>query len=155
NLATSLAISGRRTVILEMDLRKPKISQIFNIDTTSPGISDYLSSDIPANKIVTQSDTTANLFVISNGHIPPNPSELLEKDRLNELIDWLRERFDDILIDSPPLHLVTDAMIIARVTDVSLYIIKQGYTGKAELNFIKDVFQKAKLPKMNIIFNGI
>jgi len=155
NLATSLAISGRRTVILEMDLRKPKISQIFNIGTNTPGISDYLSSDIPANLIVTQSDKISNLAVIGSGHVPPNPSELLEKDRLNELIDWLRERYDDILIDSPPLHLVTDAMIIAKIADVSLYIIKQGYTGKAELNFIKEVFQNAKLPNMNIIFNGI
>jgi len=155
NLAASLAASGRKTVILEMDLRKPKISSIFNLPTEHPGISDYLSSDIPTTDIIQPSGMVSNLDVIGAGYIPPNPSELLEKDRLNNLILSLKDEYDDILIDSPPLHLVTDAMIIARLADVSLYIIKQGYTGKSELEFIREVYEDEKLPKMNIIFNGI
>jgi capsular exopolysaccharide synthesis family protein len=155
NLAASLAASGRKTVILEMDLRKPKISSIFDLQTSGPGISDFLSSDMPVQQIIQPSGVVSNLDIIGAGHIPPNPSELLEKDRLEELITYLRERYDDVLIDSPPLHLVTDAMIIARFVDVSLYVIKQGYTGKSELSFIREVYDGGKLPKMNIIFNGI
>ncbi len=155
NLAASLSLSGRKTVILEMDLRKPKIAAFFNVDQAHLGISDYLSSDIGLDRILFKSTEIENLYIIPSGHIPPNPSELLEKDRLKELINELRNKFDDIIIDSPPLHLVTDAMIIARFVDVSLYVIKQGHTGKAELSFIRDINQQHKLPNMNIVFNGI
>lgn len=154
NLSVSLARAGRKTVILEMDLRKPKISSMFNLPKEKPGISDYLSSDIDIADII-QSSVLENLDVIGSGHTPPNPSELLEKDRLEQLITLLRGIYDDVLIDSPPLHLVTDAFIIARVADVSLYVIRQGYTGKSELSFIRDVKEDGKLPKMNIIFNGV
>ena len=155
NIAASLALSGRKTVILEMDLRKPKISGIFNSPTENMGVSDFLSSDIAMEDIVVPYQDIPNLSIINSGHIPPNPSELLERERLVEMITWLRENFDDILIDSPPLHLVTDAMIIARFVDVSLYVIRQGYTGMDELSYIKDVYQSNKLPNMNIVFNGI
>ena len=155
NIAASLALSGRKTVILEMDLRKPRISGIFNSQTEHIGISDFLSSDISMEEIVVPYKSIPNLSIISSGHIPPNPSELLERERLAEMITWLRENYDDILIDSPPLHLVTDAMIIARFVDVSFYVIRQGYTGMDELNYIKDIYDSDKLPNMNIVFNGI
>ncbi|MCQ6956322.1 GumC family protein [Mucilaginibacter aquariorum] len=154
NLAVSLANTGRRTVILEMDLRRPKISSIFNLDKKHQGISEYLASDMSVNDIV-QATNIENLFVLSSGDIPPNPSELLEKDRLEQLLDALRETFDDIIIDSPPVHLVTDAIIISRVTDVSLYIIRQGETSRSELSFIREIYEDEKLPKMNVIFNGV
>jgi len=154
NLSVSLARVGRKTVILEMDLRKPKISSVFNLPKGPPGISEYLSSDIDISTIV-QPSGIENLDVIGCGHIPPNPSELLEKNRLEQLVKTLRATYDDVLIDSPPLHLVTDAFIIARVADVSLYVIRQGYTGKSELSFIRDIKEDLKLPKMNIIFNGV
>lgn len=155
NIAASLALSGRKTVILEMDLRKPKISGIFNSNSEHIGISDYLSSEISMEDIIVPYQDIPNLSIISSGHIPPNPSELLERERLVEMITWLRENYDDILIDSPPLHLVTDAMIIARFVDVSLYIIRQGYTGMDELSYIREIYHSDKLPNMNIVFNGI
>ncbi len=155
NLAASLAASGRKTVILEMDLRKPKISKIFNLTTNHLGISEFLSSDLSVDKIIQPSGVNPDLYVVGSGHVPPNPSELLEKNRLNELISHLKDTYDDIIIDSPPLHLVTDAMIIAKFVDVSLYIIKQGHTGKSELSFIRRLQEDEKLPNMNIIFNGI
>jgi tyrosine-protein kinase Etk/Wzc len=154
NLAASLAVSGRKTVILEMNLRKPTISKSLNI-SKNPGIIDFLSSDIETEEIIQPSGIIDNLDIIGSGQTASNPSELLEKERLEELIDDLKERYDDIIIDSPPMHLVTDAMIIAKLADVSLYIIRQGHTGKSELNFISDIHQAEKLPNMNIVFNGI
>lgn len=155
NLAISLAGTGRKTIILEMDLRRPTILKVFNINRKHQGISDFLSSNISIDEIVQHSEIINDLDFIGSGTLPPNPSELLEKDRLEQLISYLREKYDDILIDTPPLHLVTDARIISRVADVSLYIVRQGRTGKDELEFIKEVYDANKLPKMNIIFNGV
>ncbi|OKS86395.1 GumC family protein [Mucilaginibacter polytrichastri] len=155
NLAVSLAATGRKTVIMEMDLRKPKILKIFNLSNSNPGISEFLSSNISVDAIINPSGKIANLDVIGCGQIPTDPSELLEHERLVELISELKDRYDDIIIDTPPLHLVTDAMIIAKLADVSLYIIRQGYTGKNELDFISEIEQTEKLPNMQIVFNGI
>jgi capsular exopolysaccharide synthesis family protein len=155
NIAVSLAVSGRKTVLLEMDLRKPKLAAVFNISAKHKGISEFLSSEIDVKAIIQPSGLDKNLDFIGCGDIPTNPSELLEKERLNKLINDLRALYDDIIIDSPPLHLVTDAMIIAKYTDVTLYVIRQGHTGKAELNFIDDIYFEEKLPNMNIVFNGI
>lgn len=94
-------------------------------------------------------------MVIGAGAIPENPSELLIGNELDILIRDLRNEYDDILIDTPPLHLVTDASILARVCDATLYLIKQGYTNKSELKFIKQVINEDQLPNLNIVFNGI
>lgn len=155
NLAVSLAATDRKTVILEMDLRKPKILKAFNLPNNKPGISEFLSSGISIDSIINPSGKITNLDVLGCGKIPIDPSELLENERLPELISQLKERYDDIIIDTPPLHLVTDAMIIAKLADVSLYIIRQGYTGKNELDFISEIEQSDKLPNMQIVFNGI
>lgn len=154
-LASSLASVGKKTIILEMDLRKPKIARLFNLTSEHAGISEFLSSDCSIKEIIRPSGIMANLDIIGCGHVPPNPSELLEKDRLHEMIDYLRSEYDDIFIDSPPLHLVTDAMIISRLADVTLYVIKQGHTGKAELDFINGIYASGKIKNMHIIFNGI
>jgi tyrosine-protein kinase Etk/Wzc len=154
NLGVSLAASGRKTVILEMDLRKPKITAIFDLPSNHPGISEFLSSKQGIDNII-QPSGIANLDIIGSGQIPSDPSELLEKETLAILVAKLKEGYDDVIIDTAPLHLVTDAMIIARLADVTLYVIRQGYTGKDELVFIKDVYETGKLPNMNIVFNGI
>lgn len=154
NIAASLAASGKKTVILEMDLRKPKISGIFDLPTNHAGISEYLSGNATLDQIL-QPVPNSNLLVIGSGKTPTDPSELLESDRLVQLITELRTKFDDVIIDSPPLHLVTDAMIIARIVDASVYVMRQGYTSKDELNFISDIYEQDKLPNLSIVFNGI
>jgi len=80
---------------------------------------------------------------------------LLECDELEKLINYLKANYDDVLIDTPPIHLVTDALIIARVADASLYIIRQGYTDKSELDFLNEINGQERFPQMHIIFNGI
>jgi len=155
NLAASLAASGKKTVVLEMDLRKPKVLAIFDLPSNHPGISEFLSGQAEISNIIQPSGKINHLDVIGSGKIPSDPSELLEGDKLITLITGLRERYDNVVIDTAPVHLVTDAMIIAKLADVNLYVIRQGYTGKDELTFMQNYAENNKLPNLNIVFNGI
>lgn len=156
SLGTAIAVSGRKTIVLELDLRKPKISKTFDLNPEHLGISDFLSGEITdVQKIIQTTTIRPNLFVIGAGTLPENPSELLENYRMSELIDLLKTEFDDILLDTPPVHLVTDAMILADLCDVTLYIVRQGYTSKEELDYIKRLSREKRLPKLNIVFNGV
>lgn len=155
NLAVTLAFADRKTVLLEMDLRKPKVSVNFGLSPDHPGIGNYLtgqSSDIPS---LVQPSGIPGLDIMSCGEIVPNPSELLERNKLNEMIAALKAIYDDILIDTPPIHLVTDAVIISRTVDASLYVVRQGFTSRHELEFISELNKKNRFPKLNIVFNGI
>jgi tyrosine-protein kinase Etk/Wzc len=155
NLAVTLAYASRKTIILEMDLRKPKISGVFNLSPEHPGISDYLVETHKDLSKLIQPSGIPGLDVLGCGPIQPNPSELLEKDKLDELINKLKETYDDVLIDSPPIHLVTDAYIIARTANAAVYMIRQGHTLKDELEFINEVDKANRFPKFTLVFNGI
>jgi tyrosine-protein kinase Etk/Wzc len=154
NLALTFAISGKRTVVLEMDLRKPKLTR--NLENPNPvGISNYLIGLATAEDIISKSTINNNLYIISSGPIPPNPAELLMSEKLNELILVLREQFDIVIIDSPPIGLVTDSLIISEHIDASLYIVRQSHTPKFYLTTIADVYLNKKMKKLSIVFNGI
>lgn len=155
NLAVALAASGRKTVILELDLRRPKILKIFDLPSNHAGLSNYLQNTAVLNEILQPSGVNPNLDVIGSGPIPSNPSELLEKQKIEELVSSLKMIYDDIILDTPPVQLVTDALILSRLTDVTLYIIRQGHTSKALFPYMENIFQKQQLPNVNIIFNGI
>lgn len=155
NLAVTLAYATRKTIILEMDLRKPKISISFGLSPEHPGIGNYLTEETTDISKLIQPSGIQGLDVLSCGPILPNPSELLEKDTLDRLINELKERYDEIIIDSPPIHLVTDALIIARLADASLYVVRQGYTHKYELEFVNEINETKRFPKFSIVFNGV
>jgi len=152
NIAASVAMSGRKTIILELDLRKPKISKIFNLTQQQPGLSDLLSGRATKDEITRPSGIHPNLYVMSAGSTPDNPSELLGNKEMADLIDDLRFEYDNIIIDSPPLHLVTDAMVVAPLCDISLFVVRHNFTPKSELEFIEEVFKSKKLPNMKLIF---
>lgn len=154
NVATALAMAGRKTVILELDLRKPKIAKYLKLKTRT-GLSNYFIGQIPKEEIVQQSGVHENLYVITSGPIPPNPAELLEQKGMDELIDWLKTRFDEIIIDTPPIGLVTDALILARLADASIYVVRHGVTLKTQVLAIEELYREKKFPKLNIIHNGI
>ncbi len=155
NLAVTLAYASRKTVLLEMDLRKPKISVNFGLSAEHAGISDYLAGKHSDLQQLIQPSGIPGLDILGCGAIQPNPSELLEKEKLDDLINALKEIYDDVIIDSPPIHLVTDALIIARVADVSLYVVRQSYTHKYELEFANEINEAGRFPKFSIIFNGV
>jgi capsular exopolysaccharide synthesis family protein len=155
NLGIVLSLAGKKTILLELDLRRPTFLSQFNMDKKSLGLTDYLIGNATKSQIIQPLAISDNLFIIASGNIPPNPSELLEKDELKALINDLKLEFDHILIDSPPVHLLTDAMIVAPMCDVSLYLIRQDYTPKIELEFIKELYMEKKLPRISLIFNAV
>ncbi len=154
NAAISLSLTGDKVVLLEFDLRKPKISKPLGI-ARDPGLSNYLIGKATEEEIVKPHATITNLWVVPSGPIPPNPAELLTGTRLTELIAYLKERFDYIIIDSPPVAAVTDAKILAGIADATIYIIRHNYTNYVFLNLLNDIYQKKGLPNINIVFNGI
>lgn len=155
NLSLSLANSGKKTIVLELDLHKPELAEIFGLAKANPGISDFLKGTATITDIIQNSGKNPDLDIIGGGTAIQNPFELLEKNEFKELILHLSNIYDEIIIDSPPVHLVPDAMILARFADLTLYMVRQGVTGKVELKYIKELFNKKLFPKINIIFNGI
>ena len=155
NLGVAMAYSGRKTVLVELDLRKPKLAEVFEIDIAHPGITDFLNGKASVDEIIQNSRLEPTLDVIGSGTLAHNPSELLERQQLADLIMSLRDIYDDVIIDSPPVHLVPDAMIISRVADMTLYMIRQGYTKADELEFVKELNKQNQLVNINIIFNSI
>ena len=155
NLAATLAVSGRKTVILELDMRKPQIYKNFQLNTNQRGLSDLISGQATIEEIIQPSGYNDNLFIITAGTATFNPSEMLEQEGIDSLIEYLRINYDDILLDTPPMNIVTDAMVLSRVSDVTLYVIRQGITKAWELDVTEKLFQQQQVPKMNIVFNGI
>jgi tyrosine-protein kinase Etk/Wzc len=155
NLGAVLASTGKKVVILELDLRRAKLSEAFGLSRPHPGITDYVLNKATINDIIRPSGVVPSLDIVSAGSDTSNPSELLEDDRLTTLITELRKSYHTILIDSPPLHLVTDAMILSRLAQFTLYIIRQGITKKNELKFIKELNLEGVMPNMHIVFNGV
>ncbi|MDB4919106.1 tyrosine-protein kinase [Mucilaginibacter sp.] len=155
NLGIALAFAFKKTIILELDMRKPRVAQALGLSSEESGISEYLNGRAELSDIIRPAGSILNLDIIACGSIVNNPSELLEKKELEELIAVLRKDYDDIILDSPPVHLVPDAIILSRIADVTLYVIRQGTTDKAELEFINQLDEQKQLHNINIIFNGI
>ena len=140
---------------MELDLRKPKISNYLGIDNSN-GFSNYIiSNDMPISSIIVPTNAHENLFLISSGPIPPNPTELILDSRSDDLFAKVRKEFDYILIDAPPVGLVTDAQLMDRFSDMSLYIVRQNYTFKEQLKIANDFYKNKKIKKMSIVVNDI
>ena len=134
NMATAYALSGKTTILLGLDLRKPKIFGDFNI-TNDKGIVNYLIDDETLDS-VTFKTHIENLSVIPSGPIPPNPSELLMSERLTNLITHLRQHYDIIILDTPPLGLVADALQLSSFADATIFMIRLDYTKKGMLQLV-------------------
>ncbi|MDO3628844.1 polysaccharide biosynthesis tyrosine autokinase [Mucilaginibacter sp. BT774] len=155
NLASVLGLGGKKVVMIELDLRKPKLSSNINMDHTY-GFTEYaVSSSIQFSDIIKSTDISDDVYLISAGRIPPNPAELLLSNRLKELITELKRDFDYIIIDSAPIGLVSDALLIGKYVDVSLYIVRQGYTYKTQLNILNELVATQKFKRSYIVMNDI
>lgn len=154
NLASIYALYGKKTILLGFDLRKPRIYQDFGL-TNNVGISSYLSNkEETLDNIIQTSSALPSLDIITAGPIPPNPAELIASSKCDELFEELKKRYDYILIDTPPLGLVTDSFLLMRHSDVNLFIVRQGITNKNIFgSVIKDLEDRDI--KVSIIINGI
>lgn len=155
NLCVTQALAGKKVLLLELDLRKPS-AQFDEIESSEEGVVNYLID--PATKLDNIIENTGlhhNFDVIRCGPKPPNPSELILSDRLRELVKILRERYDFILLDTPPVGVVADALQIKDIADATMYVVRSNYTRKAQLKIINDIVQKNKLPRPFIVLNAV
>lgn len=154
NLASVMAASGAKTVLIGLDLRKPRIVEDFGIDNKT-GCSNFLSGNADLEQVLVQSEENENLFIIPSGPTPPNPSELILSDRMGELIEKLGQRFDKIIIDTPPVGLVSDGLIISKYANAVVFVVREGVTRKAHLVQANELFEKGRLQHTAIIFNAV
>ncbi|MET0572846.1 MAG: polysaccharide biosynthesis tyrosine autokinase, partial [Pedobacter agri] len=154
NVGAVLALSGKRTVILEMDIRKPKILKGLGMNERK-GITNYIVSSIPVSDITHEVPGIENLYVIPCGPVPPNPAEMLLDEKVGLLFAELKSRFDIIIIDSAPVGMVSDAITLANHADATVYIVRHNYTLKKQIQMIDALYQKKKLPHLSIIINDI
>lgn len=155
NLANVLAISGKKVVVMEMDLRKPNLSNKLDIDN-SFGFTNYIiSPDIKPSDITVPSKIHDNLFLISSGPIPPNPAETILNGKMDLLIDSLKENFDFVIIDAPPIGIVTDAQLLSKYANLTLYLLRQRYTFKSQLNIANDIYVNSKMNKIALLINDV
>jgi len=155
NLGITLALGEKKTIILELDLRKPKLIRYLTKKPAENGITHYLIGQLDIDRIVQQSTLQPNLYYIASGPIPPNPAELLLTDRLKTLIERLREDFDYILLDTPPVGMVADALLLGEKADCSLYVVRHGHTQKSTLQLIQELYTEKKLPQLALVYNGV
>ena len=153
NMAASLAGAGKKVLIMEFDLRRPKLLKSLGLDKTK-GLTDYLVGDIPdVESIIKSTDIDANLDVISAGTLPPNPAEIILNDRVAGLIKDMREQYDYIILDCPPVGKVADALTLNDHIDTAIYLVRYNYTDKEQLKIIDDIFINQKLHNPLIVLN--
>jgi capsular exopolysaccharide synthesis family protein len=156
NIAGVMAVSGKKTVILEFDIRKPKILKGLGMETkNNKGISNYLVGKASLEEIIQKVPDTENLYVIPCGPIPPNPAELILNDRLKELFDEVKRVFEMVIIDTAPIGLVSDGFVLGEHADAAIYIVRHNYTFKKQLEMIQGVYQENKLPNMSLVINDV
>ena len=153
NVASIYALYGKKTVLLGFDMRKPKLFKEFNL-SNNVGLSSFLSNKESFDSIIQSTSAIPSLDIITSGPIPPNPAELIASEKCQELFDLLKERYDYIIIDTPPVGLVTDAFLLMKFSDVNLFIVRQGVTNKNIFGSIIKDLEKRNL-NISIVINGI
>ena len=152
NIATVFALSEKKTIIVGLDLRKPRIFDDFNIQNDL-GAVNYLIGQNKLDEVI-QHTHIPYLDVITSGPIPPNPSELILGDSMREMIEGLKQKYDYIILDTPPVGLVSDALELVQFCDVTLYIVRQNFTKKEMLTLLNNRNKRGELNNVSIIFNG-
>lgn len=155
NIAASLALLGKKVLLIGMDIRKPRLADYLGLKHT-PGVTQYLSNfDVSLKELIQPVKEVPGLDVIVAGPVPPNPAELLSSNRVDDLFAQLRQIYDYIVIDSAPVGLVSDSFSLDRVADATVYVTRVNFTPKAALQTINDINDKFRLKKIGIVVNGV
>lgn len=159
NLAMSLALLDKRVLVVGLDIRKPRLVKLFNLPQREQGLTNYLSAENAdfglLDQQIVQGVINQNLDVLPAGIIPPNPGELITRELLDKAIDHLRSVYDYIILDTPPVGLVSDTLELGRLADVSFFIVRPEVTTKNDVENINRIAEAKKLPKVNLVLNGI
>lgn len=155
NLANILALSGKKVLLMELDLRKPGLSSKLGV-SNNVGFSNYsIDPSISISSIIKPLTMNENMFIISSGPLPPNPAETLIAGHVPDLIKNLKEKFDYILMDAPPIGIITDAQLLADYSDAVIYLVRQGVTKKDQIQIVDELYNTGKLKNMGIVVNDI
>lgn len=153
NLGISLAQNHKKVLLIDADMRKPRLHDVFK-KPNDKGLSNYLSGQAPLSEVI-QKTAIDNLYLVSGGMLPPNPSELLATSRVREMISRVKSDFDFVLLDTPPIGLVTDATVISRLVDVTIMVIDSGKTSKRMLAHINQLLDDAKVRVVGFVLNRV
>ena len=153
NLAAIVSMLGRRTLLVGLDLRKPRIHKIVNVNNAE-GMSTFLSGNCSYDEVIQKTDVE-NLWFASSGPVPPNPAELIERPAMSDFLEKARKQFDYIIIDTPPAAVVTDGLLLAQRADVTLFVVRQRYSSKNTLNLIDEIYKNKEIKNPGIIVNDI
>lgn len=154
NIASVYQLMGKKVVLLDLDLRRPSVSKTLRLPTTVKGVSNYLIGQVTLEDII-MSHPTYGFDIIPAGTLPPNPSELIKTEKTKELIEYLREQYDYVVIDCSPIGLVSDAYILAKIVNTSLFVVRRAKTNRS---FFKSVISQLKfdgLGNVALVFNDV
>src|SRR5215203_164506 len=154
NIGAVMAVAGKKTIVLEFDIRKPKILSHLNLPK-KPGLTNFLLGKVRLEDLPVPVPGNENLFVLPCGPVPPNPSELLLDAKFIELVDYIKSHFDVVIMDTAPVGMVSDAMTLSRFADCTLYIVRQGHTFKKQVALIDEFYKANKLPKLSVVLNDV
>ena len=159
NVAISFALLGKKVVLVGLDIRKPRLAELFEIDNYNHGITNLLVKDeVNWNNVkeqITPSGINDNLDILMAGPVPPNPGELVTRESLEQTIEHLKEHYDYILLDTAPVGLVTDTLVLGRISNATVYVCRADFTQKASFGLINSLSMEKKLPNMSIVLNGV
>ena len=153
NLAANFSQNNKKTILLSLDLRKPRIHKNFNI-SNSIGISTYLIGRSTYEDIVVPTNIS-NLYVATSGPVPPNPAELLGSKAMEDFMERVKSEFDIVVMDTPPLAFVIDSVLMSRYADVTIYVVRQNYTSKDVFKLINDQHFKGNISNLGILINDV
>lgn len=159
NLSVSLALLGKKVILIGLDIRKPRLAELFHINNHHNGITTLLTSNNPTLEDIKgqilPSGVNDRLDLLMAGIIPPNPAELIARQSLVDIIDILKKEYDYVIIDTAPVGLVTDTLQIGRVSNATIFVCRADYTPKSCFGYANELFDDKKLPNMSIVINGI
>ncbi|MBO5866039.1 MAG: polysaccharide biosynthesis tyrosine autokinase [Bacteroidaceae bacterium] len=158
NLAVSTVLLGKKVLLVGSDIRRPRLAEVFNFDNSRKGLTSYLAADeknvAMLDELIVPSNVVDGLDLLPAGIVPPNPAELLSSSNFDRAIDYLRGKYDYIILDAAPVGLVSDSLIVNRVADIVAYVVRIGCTHKADAAFIKSLVVEKKLENLAIVVNG-
>ena len=159
NLSVSFALLGKKVILIGLDIRKPALGKLFRMSDRNMGVTTLLSKDeVTMESIKSQirpSGVNKNLDLMFAGPVPPNPTELLARENLSQIIEMLKAEYDYIILDTAPVGLVTDTLQIGKLTDVTVIVCRADYTPKAAFGLFNGLAAEKKLPNMCIVLNGV
>jgi polysaccharide biosynthesis transport protein len=154
NLAIAFGVQNKRVLLLDADMRRPTIGQKTNCNGKK-GLSDLLANDLPLDEVIQQHPGLPSLYVLTSGTIPPMPAELLASERFARLMERLREQFDYILIDAPPVLLVTDPLLLAFSADGIVLVVRAGVTTRPVMKRLQTALQRPNVKALGYVLNGL